>query len=461
MQELQKQLAPESKEQAEKGPKISEVQASDDQEEPLTAGRSSRIHYVFEPYAVFSRYRHTPMEWKRAYGRPSAASIKKFIQVHNEALEPGGVNEHLGRGSAFYGGRIVDQLEDSEVVAEYEDKRIVREYKNRPTFEAGSQEPRSREAAAGPHTLMTQLYADLKRGRLDEKGLDMWGHASGHAMGMDYVVGAGGDIVTALLDYAAGRKDEDRTLQVIKRNIRKAIKDNDIFKGVRAEQAYDVWKENRGTNASSVRDTQETTRDEQDAGVWAGDTQSRSASRRGRTGMGLRDDEEMILDQIRSNPRWYRWKDEWLFKGDPLYDDWRGEVVKSLEKKGLIEPKGGKASLTRKGDGAWENSSFGMSASSGLLRSRRAMYWMDKGRSYRMTKQEQSTGGALCPKCKGEMTKEPFTRKEKLWNCQDCGFKVPSGSVHTGPRIVDVEMEDGKLEIEIAASRRGRMAVTV
>lgn len=91
-------------------------------------------------------------------------------------------------------------------------------------------------------------------------------------------------------------------------------------------------------------------------------------------------------------------------------------------------------------------------------RGRTALYWMDKGRSYRMTKKEQDSGSAACPKCKGEMTKEPFTRKEKLWNCKDCGFKVPSGSVHTGPRIVDVEMEDGKLEIEIAASRRGRMA---
>ena len=78
-----------------------------------------------------------------------------------------------------------------------------------------------------------------------------------------------------------------------------------------------------------------------------------------------------------------------------------------------------------------------------------------------MTKQEQDSGIAACPKCKGEMAKEPFTRREKLWRCHDCGFKVPSGSVHTGPRIVDVEMEDGKLEIEIAASRRGRMAEIV
>jgi len=94
---------------------------------------------------------------------------------------------------------------------------------------------------------------------------------------------------------------------------------------------------------------------------------------------------------------------------------------------------------------------------SGELRSRRAMYWMDKDRTYRLTKNEQGAGGAICPKCKKEMAKERFTRSEKLYNCPGCGFKVPSSKVLT-KRRVEIEVEpDGNIEIEIepASSRRG------
>lgn len=99
------------------------------------------------------------------------------------------------------------------------------------------------------------------------------------------------------------------------------------------------------------------------------------------------------------------------------------------------------------------------SASEGL-KSRRAMYWMDKGRTYRLTKNEQGNNGATCPKCKGDMSKEPFTKSEKLFNCPGCGFKVPSGKVLT-ERKVEIEIEpDGNIEVEIepASSRRGSLA---
>jgi len=112
----------------------------------------------------------------------------------------------------------------------------------------------------------------------------------------------------------------------------------------------------------------------------------------------------------------------------------------------------------------WE----GRTASIGL-RSRRAMYWMDKGRVYRLTKGEQECGAASCPKCKGQMTKEPFTRKEKLWACPECGFKVPTGSTVTERPKIEIEIEpDGKVEVEVeyegpeekeaSASGRGRHA---
>jgi len=95
--------------------------------------------------------------------------------------------------------------------------------------------------------------------------------------------------------------------------------------------------------------------------------------------------------------------------------------------------------------------------SSEELRSRRAMYWMDKGRTYRLTKNEQGADGATCPKCKKDMSKEKFTKSEKLFSCPECGFKVPSSKVLT-ERRVEVEIEpDGSIEVEIepASSRRG------
>jgi hypothetical protein len=83
------------------------------------------------------------------------------------------------------------------------------------------------------------------------------------------------------------------------------------------------------------------------------------------------------------------------------------------------------------------------------LRSRRAMYWMDKGRTYRLTKNEQNSGSCTCPRCREQMNKEKFTRSEKLLNCPGCGFKIPSSKVQT-QRKVEVEIEpDGTVEVEV------------
>lgn len=89
------------------------------------------------------------------------------------------------------------------------------------------------------------------------------------------------------------------------------------------------------------------------------------------------------------------------------------------------------------------------------LKSRRAMYWMDKGRTYRLTKNEQGEDAAMCPKCKGEMEKSPFTKREKLYMCNGCGFKVPSSKVLT-ERKVEIEIEpDGTVEVEIEPVEEG------
>jgi predicted RNA-binding Zn-ribbon protein involved in translation (DUF1610 family) len=88
---------------------------------------------------------------------------------------------------------------------------------------------------------------------------------------------------------------------------------------------------------------------------------------------------------------------------------------------------------------------------------KQAMYWCSPGRTYRMTKQEQESGQASCPRCKGQMEKERFTRSEKMFRCPNCGFKVPSGSVTT--QKIEIEIEpNGEVEIEIGKEASARTA---
>jgi len=101
-----------------------------------------------------------------------------------------------------------------------------------------------------------------------------------------------------------------------------------------------------------------------------------------------------------------------------------------------------------------------LEASEAPLRSRRAMYWNEPERVYRLTRQEQAEGCATCPKCKKEMAKERFTRSDKLLSCPKCGFKIPTSKTTTERRKVEIEVEpNGEVEVEVTAScRRGRMA---
>ena len=89
------------------------------------------------------------------------------------------------------------------------------------------------------------------------------------------------------------------------------------------------------------------------------------------------------------------------------------------------------------------------------LRSRRAMYWGAPERIYRLTKDEQENGMAVCPRCKAEMQKEPFTKSEKLYSCPKCGFKVPSSKTTTTK--IEIEVQDGKVtDVDVTTARRVR-----
>jgi len=63
------------------------------------------------------------------------------------------------------------------------------------------------------------------------------------------------------------------------------------------------------------------------------------------------------------------------------------------------------------------------------LRSRRAMYWSNPERVYRLTKREIVDSAALCPRCRNEMALEPYTRTDRMYRCPSCSFKIPRSNV--------------------------------
>ena len=101
------------------------------------------------------------------------------------------------------------------------------------------------------------------------------------------------------------------------------------------------------------------------------------------------------------------------------------------------------------------------------LKSRRAMYWGAPDRTYRLTRQEQETGQANCPRCQIPMVKEPFTRSDKLLICPECRFKVPTSKavnrveikVPAGVEVDVTQQEECCDDVIMANTRRGRLAV--
>lgn len=91
------------------------------------------------------------------------------------------------------------------------------------------------------------------------------------------------------------------------------------------------------------------------------------------------------------------------------------------------------------------------------LKSRRAMYWGAPDRTYRLTRQEQENGSAMCPKCRKDMEVQPFTKRDKLYVCPACGFKVPKSKTVTN---ISIEVKDGEVtdvDVTTAKGRRGKM----
>lgn len=124
---------------------------------------------------------------------------------------------------------------------ELRDKREMQErYKDRRSSEV-------RTAAAGPHSILLDLERDLSRGPA-LFNWDMWVFSMGHARGVDYIVGAGEPIVRNLI--ALGLQDEGitdidkkRVWHVLVADIRLAVKDNEIFRGMSAERCFETWKD--------------------------------------------------------------------------------------------------------------------------------------------------------------------------------------------------------------------------
>ncbi len=88
-----------------------------------------------------------------------------------------------------------------------------------------------------------------------------------------------------------------------------------------------------------------------------------------------------------------------------------------------------------------------------IASSRRAMYWGGPDRIYRLTKEEQDSNSALCPKCQKEMQLEPFTKSEKLYTCQKCGFKVPTSKTTNTRITIDVDKNTGEVDVDVTTAK--------
>lgn len=102
------------------------------------AGGSRMMRYIVNTndYRVYStRWSQTHAEWRvNQYGSPTPQNIREYVGKYNASLEPDGVNSHLGRESAIYGAKIVDQT-TGETVAEWSNRAIAQLYRAKPTFE--------------------------------------------------------------------------------------------------------------------------------------------------------------------------------------------------------------------------------------------------------------------------------------------------------------------------------------
>ena len=77
-----------------------------------------------------------------------------------------------------------------------------------------------------------------------------------------------------------------------------------------------------------------------------------------------------------------------------------------------------------------------------------------------MTRTEQENGKAVCPKCKQEMAKQPFTKSDKLYTCESCGFKVPTSKTTTTRVTIDVDKDTGEILEERPMTQEEQLQLT-
>jgi len=534
MQNLQKDLAPESKEEAEDGPKIarerSRVAAITESitttwNDDGSIDRTSETHWdddMTEPEVgavpvMASRRSRYPFEEGHSETGRAGASERVALTVPQKHQKNIAIKtlQMSDVGARVMGGMTKDEAREFLKSIGWSTSKIRR-------LEASD---RRRTAAAGPYTLLVELNDDLKRGRLEnDDKLRMWGHGMGHTKGADYIIGdAGNDIVFVLLDYDSGRKDKDDVLRVVKKNIRQALKDNEVFKGMRAENVHDAWMaemKRRRRGSVSERARRATVFPTQDAL----DKYLKQHPKADKSKHRVRDKDNPydrpaprtspgVKNQMEHNQKRRQEKKDKFHKQHPETKDLDGEnldAAMALSQRAAehayytqIEGKGEEARKSQEeaekaikkledaGHGdiaksvaqkAWKHQrTFPLppsetpakeksdknpfekkSSDYSQLRSRRALYWGDKGRVYRVTRREQQEGTSVCPKCKGEMEQQPFTKSEKLVSCPGCGFKIPSSKLITERPKVEVEVSpDGEVEVEVATARRGRWAADV
>lgn len=97
-------------------------------------GRSYTPRYSFRIITVLSRAGkvcHTPMIWRKEYGRPTTKNIDKWVTQYEESCKPGGCNAHLGHDPVV-SALILDQHHHNNMVSIWIRKR---ERPNEPLFQ--------------------------------------------------------------------------------------------------------------------------------------------------------------------------------------------------------------------------------------------------------------------------------------------------------------------------------------
>lgn len=75
---------------------------------------------------LYARGMYGPMAWNcKAYGRPTVASLERYIDKYNQSLAPGQCNQHIGAAGIAWGGRIETNTPRPYTLAEVKVAAVV------------------------------------------------------------------------------------------------------------------------------------------------------------------------------------------------------------------------------------------------------------------------------------------------------------------------------------------------